>query len=839
MPTMRTVDTSYSDLARFIEGSQTNFVMAPLPANATPVGGAPLASISDDLLLKASPALLSHIIRTAANGGMQVLGPENIPASGLLSRVLPQHRQSDLIIAGSVANTEAAWPTFDDVPIPAHLVPDPFTSRISDISVRGETKSTPVARTDLDVTNPVAEGLVAAAGVVALQGVAGVAGDSEALADVLDASWGLEAGTIDELSLRVEGPSDELLRYVIRSDRVRPTVSMPLHLKKTISVAFGAATRADYGANASFDWNRARSVAEFVLYTSWRLEGVPAERQWSGYPPGDMAAPVGRKGILVFQPGPLSVMSYPTESVRVYVSGGVPRSNLECVQEVMGALNRFLAVVSAPALVRGKATVRTMVTSRAVHAPERSTNVISRVNTELMSVLTGQLARGRKPTAVISAALFTTMRAAVAPSSRPTMLTALALLHAVVEYKDVKKSPVKIPDRKLRELLTYALAPAASYIRSSVAAEAGRNRETLDSWYDASKYMLPEGDRGHRESSIYWVRLAAHDMVAANSDSWRKMKGAAILSVVRGLVNAQFASLPAVREDCSPLELLYAMSSYCTISGRAWSAYYHGTARAAWQLAKEVEGAYVSKVLKLASYLWEFRSRMFSALKVAAYDHMKPNPNAVLLKVAGCDAAFEVYSNCRRAVAAFNGNVKRLSLGTKLSSRLLLSYDTKWVTEKGPCYGKSPLVVVTPKALADNRVYRYVTHPGRLFTDLVSGLTDVSIDLQAYANSRLRNRTTAPPVPAVSPGKPAAITLGVQPAMPVPTQVYDGWAAIADLENGADLYELAEESLDMDVLDGLMASVYEDAEEFSDAVYDALDQVDGDTPEAEESNVLS
>ncbi len=315
---MHTTAKMSSTLEKYIESmSKTHVVFEPLPDEiAHSLGDNPLEHVSDEILLTASSALLAHIIETAANRGTQVMSPENIPACEIIHRVSADQMQSDFMVAGSVAQKNAVWQTFDGLPVSINLVSDPFVSAFDEMSLRTDTSTVPAARFDIQDKNPVVSAISKAVGVVAIQEAPGVCGDSKALAALLERAWGLDEGKIDEFMLKSRTPADDLLRYAIGGSNSRPTAFMPIHLRQTISVAMGTVTRAEYGSNMAYDWNRARAVIEAIYYMSSRLEGKSLADLYYGIPPGNMTCGLKRPGILVFQPAPMSVTSYPAASFR-------------------------------------------------------------------------------------------------------------------------------------------------------------------------------------------------------------------------------------------------------------------------------------------------------------------------------------------------------------------------------------------------------------------------------------------------------------------------------------------------------------------------------------------
>jgi hypothetical protein len=823
--------TTLENLIAYTNSSKSGFVFDALPEELCYFSDAPLANVPDNILLTTSPALLSHILCTSANSGMQVLDPSNIPASDMLSRVAPEHRQADLITVGSVASTRMEWPTYDGIPVPKDLVSEPFYSTTDELAVRTPTVTEAIAKCEEYDDNPVVKALMKAVGVVELQSAPGILGDAEELQTLLEDAWGLDPGRLTTFQKKVQVPTDDLLRYVIRSDRTKPTAIMPIHHRQTVSVHMGPTTRKEYGINRAFDWQRARAIAEFMWYQSVRLEGKDMNEMWSGSAPGDVSAPITRKGILVFQPAPMSVFSYPMKSLRATVILPKDRSSIRKLKStiVEKAVNFYEKLLTDISMTNQDSIAKTMVMSRVVNVSKPPSNVIAAANIETVRVASGELSRGTHPAAITRSAVFTVLRSAVLPGANPTLMSALEFMTAI---NDVPVDDgTMIGSKEISNILALKLMPVGSHLRNSLAAEAGRMRASLDDWFVSTKTVLPEDLRPSHESTSFWVHLAAYDIVAGNNPKWCSVAHATRISVVKDLIAKSVAPAELDRAIPRNTALLKVAQTVAEAAAINWSAYYKGTKDAGYTLSTLVrnKGTQREKMFMLGSLLWELRARIVSTCTVKGIESNVQDYLQVNSSTAGYSCKLTI--DPARAIHAYNNSLHISPLFSRVeAARLSIPVNSLFLVKQENKLGTRSLFRIKNDALKRCRVLRFVMDPSKLWSSIEAFCNDVGSDIRIKMNMFppqlvLPTQTQHRIVPLVDDDSmeiKITKTTMTTPAVEK-KQKQDGYFWIYRMgPDGADLLDYISDEMEEDTMDMVMAEEYESLEEFKERIDEIL-----------------
>jgi hypothetical protein len=823
-----------------------------MPAEVVPRNAAPLENVSDEDLLNACPSVLSRIIRTAANGGLQVTGPEEVSAARLLNRVKPDHMQSDLVVVGSVASRDMDWPTYDGKPLPKFHAHEPFKSRTSIMATRSTTATKSIAPGVSSITDPVLKAMVTAAGVIALQDAEGVMGHTEALREVLEDAWGVERGTFGFFAPYAMGPSGDLLRYAVGMDRLRPVVHMPLQVANLMSVYTAPTVRQDYGDDIGVNWARIRAVAQAIFHLTKRSEGHDMLTLASGMPPGAPGGDLKRDGILVFQPARLTMLACPPSTFRIMPSKKVKKANIQVASEIAKSILAHAEALrlAGPEVVlqRPQAMTRSKVMSI---APIPGTVLQVATQRTIRGALL-PVSRGRRPNKVVRSHIYSALNSAINPENH---LEAAIATEMIRDMGDIaKRCSFSIPRDTLAHTLARSLSRMAPNIRNHLEAEAGRLASSLHDWYDEIITVVPEEMRPQSECTTGWMLAMSYEILSSNNVKWLHLAQATLASRVKQAMRDTLGTAHANVAKAGLDAGISACNAYVSKSSKVWSMHYEASKTAAYRVASAVEDdtsitpltlqALNIPYLKLGGLLWEFRSRAVTTAKFSLCFEEEVPHDCAYVKVAAMTRVVCIEFDFQRQWNALIGNIARMQgLPVRAVQTIKKAQLQGWFANPMHVFKSNDWV--SNKDELSERPYRYVVEPFALWTDLAQYLEDQARDCAVLMSKSLEEEDKEEEKVELDTTTPNAVTKDLRPGLEASlqgvTSGYTGYRAANEAPGGfADTLEFLEMEVDAALIDELMSNTYEDYEDFDRAVTALLypDDTFDSFPSFEESNPL-
>lgn len=835
----------------FLGDTATSWSLPLIPGEVVPKTSNPLAGVDRAALLNASPAMLSLIIRTGANAGLQVKGPEEVSASELLKRVQPVTMQSDFLVVGSVASPDKEWPTYDGKPLPEFHSHEPYKSTTDIMSTRTTTATKSIAPGVSSLSDPVSKGIITAAGVIALQDAQGVMGHTEALREVLEDYWGVERGTFNSFAPYAMGPSGDLLRYAIGLDRLRPVVHMPLQVSNLLSVYTAPMVRTDYGEDVGVNWARLRAVAQAIFHLTKRTEGHDMLTLASSTPPGAPGGDMTRKGILVFQPNYLTMLSCPASTFRVMPSKRVRKSNLQVSGEITSTI---LAHAEALRLAGPEVVLQrpqAMTRSKVVSISPVPGNVLTAATQTSVRGALMPVSRGRRPNKVVRAHIYSALNSAISPEKHLEAAIATEMIRDMGDM--AKRCNFAIPRDTMAYTLARSLSQMAPNIRNHLEAEAGRLGSSLHDWYEEIITVVPESLRPPGESTTGWMLAMAYEILSLNNIKWLHLAQATLATRVKQAMRETLGIAHATVSKAGLDEGLRACNAYVSRSSKVWSMHYEASRTAAYRVSASVEGdtsvTDLSKqqlalpYLKLGGLLWEFRSRAVTTTKFSLCFEEEVPSDAAFVKVACMTRVVCIEFDFHRQWNALIGNMARTKGLPARAVQMIKNANTSGWFDNPMHVFKSNDWVSQSANLVD-RPYRYVVEPFTLWTDLADYLEDQARDCAVLMSKALEVEDKEEEKVELDYTAEDAVTQDIRPWIrdmeAEAPKAYTGYRAMSDCPGGfADTLEFLEEEVDASVIDELMSNTYENYDEFEKAVnalifpedtYDDIDDLNEANP---------
>jgi hypothetical protein len=481
----------------------SNWMQIPLPNEYTPTGGSPLADLDDDALLYGNAGLLCHIAQTAANGGLQIVAPQQVPLGATLAHTAHEKRTADMYITGSIASSVRSWPVVRERMQPSIVDHEPIDSGAHGPAVRKRTKTKGIAPPSSVLTDPIAKAFTKARGLIDLQNRIDVGGDGQAVAEVIGKAWNVSSKAFTDMGDVSLAPEGSLLRYAARADVVMPRVYAPLQRLLSVSTAAPATGRLVYGQYAAFDWRRARVLCEFTFLQSVRLEGMDLVDISLPIRPGNPGGSALRTGTLQMRPKPGAVWSHDPRTFalrppRMLHEPGGEKLNPR-VAAVMSAYDMDItALAVATSGGAGVSYSRTMVMN-----PRETTGaeVVAGYSTMTHGHLASRI-RGKTGVAAIRNALYTILAEAV-DFKRVRLFTFLSELRMASEDVGLTNAVGAPTYITMASRFTHLCVT----MRAEIAAEAEHRGESIEIWWGKFSQGMPKeiGDLG--ETSKGWGRM--------------------------------------------------------------------------------------------------------------------------------------------------------------------------------------------------------------------------------------------------------------------------------------------------------------------------------------------
>jgi len=784
-------------LRAYVERSNAHWMQIPLPVEAAPVGGSPLATLTDDELLTMNVGTLVHIAQTAANGGLQVISPSQTPMATLMARTKHSRRTADMHITGSVASRVAQWPLVRGS-LPSNLFPDtPIEPSADTPSVRRKTRTLSLAPPATEMVDPLVTAFIKARAMLDLQSRPDVCGDVRSLVDVLATAWDVGTSQIMDLPDVSLAPTGDLLRYAARADRVLPRVHAAVNERMCVSTGAPAIGRLVYGQHAAVDWRRARVVCEATFFMSTRAEGNSLYKMAGKSRPGDPSADPMRPNVVQMRPRPGCVWSCDPRSFALRPMVTVRRDR-----------DKPLPARVVAAMTTYEDHVRPISAAIAAGASVSLTraSVMTNVNVTAESLVRGYLTvatshlaatpRGKTAAATVRNALYQCITGAPTNSSIKLVSTAAALGPGADDR--ALRSSIGAPAYMRLGRLFQSIATT---MRTELSVEAARRGDTLADWWNDMRAQLPLDLQVMDESSQSWASAAMWCLVNAPSARWSALEFALSKAQLRSLTTRGIASarLPIVRR--SPARIAAAVKARLGEISKTFSARFYAVSDAAVALEEiaTIRGHTTSvSVYAIAAAQWRIRAEQMRTLMLVRGS----GPYTLVLDKEEWRLTTDpsrAYTSCRHILQSAKG--VQQSVVTMLPNHISHTVSNT-LLESASCVFPN----VTPYA---SRMLRYVCDLHRLAGDMERNMSEVLTDLletlTRYSTESSEPGLTAPVVSM------AGTFRGGNPFANFAGNATSYWTLLGDMGDEAELFDNAVQLLGEDVYaqitDGTYANV--------------------------------
>jgi hypothetical protein len=758
-----------------------------------------IQALTDDDLMSISPTLLTHMLRTEAHRGVQIISPRQVPLGSMAGRVFESKRQPDTHLVGSNAIKGLPWPVAAGHILTNLWYREPLDAGPNTPAVRHRVAQESLVPATNLLSDPVSKAIVKSRALVDLQRRADVGGDSDALGETIAAAWGVDAGIYDDSSGAMIGGTGNLLRYAIGPDKHFPVLHAPVQARKVISVAAMATGRDIYGEFSALDWRRLRVLCEAVFYISARTEGHTMEDMALTRPVGDPSTRIDRAGIMQFRPLPGAIWSFEPSSFAVRIAR-VPdvRPQVLMPHRIAQVLEDYLA--DAPLVVHAEHMGAKISYATAqvqdIHSSTRETLIagfqrVVRTSAAFQTkgYTSSSAARGfifqcieNNVSGAATEAAWVTRAVADAASS-------LGIAHAV--------------DAVMARQTGVKLGVLTDDLRQKMVVEAERRSETLEEWWDDFAAQLPIEIRSMEESNSSWASGIAWCLMARPNSRWIALSTALAHETHRALANVHLMScrLPGILRSNERIQ--EAASIALRRLSQSYGTYYHATTDACHLLSGRMKRAgdkEAAAAIRMAGLLWNIRAQATSTLSIS-FNNDQPS-SSVMIRGARTTASvstapYAAYERWRSAAAALK--VEMSSYPKQLSHKVSSVFKGK----------VRPMLELGPYTKA--RVMRYVACPELLYRDIEKTIKEVCASvkevIERYESEGLEEMTGAVrdtteleirPVLDLKKFKPAEGTF---------------WDLIKDMDqyDAVWIVELLEE-VSQDVADRLTQGRYRDAE---------------------------
>jgi len=780
----------------FYHRSHEYWMQVPLPPEHAPSNGNPLASLDDETLLTMSPALIVHVQRTSAMGGMQVVSPRAMSLSSMAARTEEPSRTSDMFLVGSNANKNLDWPVLSE-PIEPHLFPgEPIDAYPSELATRPKVVSTGLVSALGAIKDPVLKAFIIGRACVDLQRRSDVAGSADSLSRLLAGCWGIDQDQFDSMSEASLAPTGALLRYAIRADETYPVINAPVHARKVISVAANTAGRSLYGETAAIDWRRLRVLAESVYYMSVRTEGHTLYEMALRSPPGDPRASPVRPGILQFRPKPGTVWSYESATFRIDIEHEPLVVKAVDVPGRVAEAIRGYYDTARPLAIASDAGVRlSMVTSSTAQPASATAEQVVAGYKSVLSASSAFSVRGRTSSAAVRDYLYQYM-------STNNTLSVLRTLWMIKFLRDTARD-IGVPDLldivATRHVATR-LVDLITDMRMRLAVEAGRRGGTLDDWWADLTALLPNPIHSLEEGSASWAQAISHLLLHPPTSKWHGLTSAMAHASHASLASANLEGVRLPTGFRSTARVHAAADATVRHLARSYGAFYGAMFDATGILAAQMRrrGNFLaSNQITAAGLMWDMRA------KLAATSRLDVESDKVSNIVASRRERYRISCAPHAAYFRWRDGMYSMRVSTHNKMRIYPSHIAGRVSDV--FRGKTEALFGVA-GFQDSRLYRYVANPSRLSTDMENTLQMMIADVNHTVKQYEEEEIDIPDPVVDRAGHP--VTELVLPSMRPSASSF--WALLPQLE----------QSLAMEIDDLVMSMPDEEASDIHSRHYE-------------------
>jgi hypothetical protein len=692
----------------------------PLPEHLVPTSHASLAELSDEDLLNVPVHLLTHIMRTVASGGLQVISPRVVPLARCAGRTTLPHRTEDMYVVGSKASTDTSWPGVEGYTYDPALLGEPLDAGPDPVSHRDKTKVERLIAAQGPIEDPVVKSFVTARSIVDLQRRADINGDAEALAHVISSAWEAPYEDVFSFTEASLAPAGQLLRYAIGVDDKYPALNAPLQAKMCISVGSFGHTKANYGEYAAVDWRRIRVMCEAVFYLATRVEGHSLISMSGDSLPGSMNDPPDRAGVLQFRPMPGSVWTYdPTTFALMTRACDLPHNEIREMfsRKCLARLTETLGTMHPIPMAASVGSRVSIVPSRAITTVSPVAEGIIAGYVSVMKKLHTFTSHGRTSGSAVRAIIYASLESIEGPNG----------MRAIWAIDSVKNTAMSMSisfsnDVHLVREAAPMLAPACIDLRQKITATAARRGQTLADWWDDLRAMLPWPLNEMAEGTRSWTLATTWLLLNPPTSKWAGV-GLALRETTRvNLANGPVIRTPLPAELGSRERVMSAAASALSYLKAKFSAYYGSKADACHLISKRPALALhrnAKDIFVLAGHTWSIRASVASTLSLTDNATMgSMNISGDTVHLAFKTAPYAAYANFRAHL-------------------LSLSFVTPSTKEKFPetvPHRVSMLFngIVEPLCHVPSYcdVFKYVLNPAKLAKDIEKTISQMTADVK-------------------------------------------------------------------------------------------------------------
>ena len=789
----------------------------PLPDHITPLSGCPLAAMDDDSLMIAPPHLIAHVQRTAAQGGMQVISPRQTPFTSLMTRSIGGDRQLGDHVVGSTADETAEWPTLDDMDF-SHLLPDePLPSISADHGLREKTRTEGITKAGHLLSDPILSCLIKGRAVIDVLRREDVAGDADAMTELLSSAWGItpaELNDMDAFTVGIQGP---LVRHAIKADEVFPMTHAPIHVKRVVSTGVSEVTRELLPDDSAMDWRRMRVFCEAVFLLAVGIEGLPIKRMRVSPPPGDPAAPSNRPGVMVFQPAPATAWCCTPDTFSIYPSGGKRRLRSAGIpREVLEALARYTSVVRpvSYAMAVGHRAVARRAVIEDVLAPPGET-ISEGYRLVARCIMVGS-ARGRTAAATVRNHIF------LAIQNAPLAVRLRLARYLRIASDECRKhlGLEMVPDSMVDKLASRFLK-VGELVRMEVVGEAARRGATANEWWSDITAQAAERYTYLTEGTMGWAKIAMWLLFRSPTDKWRKLASAVHYGALRDAERSAVGAIALPAEKGSKERLLAAARAGVRNISKAYAGYYIGVADvglAMSDVADEMMRSRTADLLREASYLWHLRARCLRGTNVNPIAKLKDTPSSNHRRVSAMPIDLLLVPSPYRAFEAYKKHVGMSTVLPHAVKKHFQEFEGSRVSEAFTRLNR-PMGVI-----AESTLTSFLLRPHMLGHEMEMAWRELTDDVKEIARvygARPPDETVATPVERESAVR------SMDPALILSTVALtqkDYFAILADMgEDEVDWVENTLSELPEELADQLMEAAYPDANSLRKVLLDLVE----------------
>jgi hypothetical protein len=711
MVTHRIIEPTTEITSQIIDEWRYSICAFPLPPHLTPVGGSPFQTVSDDVLLKAPPHLISHIQRTASQGGLQVVSPRQTPFSHMMVRRSGTKRFLGDHDVGSIAEPNLEWPTLDDANMERLLPDDPLPKLKEFEVIRGKTKTDTLIKGDVELSDPVLTCLIKGRAVIDILRRPDVAGGPDAMAELLSTAWSVPVEAILELEAYSIGIEGSLQRHAMRSDAVYPVLYAPTQYRSVISVGVSDMDKEILPYNTAMDWRRARVFCESVFYNACTLEGLPIKEMAGTVRPGEPGSQANKPGTMTFAPAPGTAWTYDPSTFSIFPGMLEARGPIiEIPPEVRAALQRYVERVRPVSylMAQGKAVDARQATAHDL--PQLSGETLAHNYSKVVRTITTGPSRGKTAAATVRNAIYEALDSA----PLATQLRLARYIEIAGEECKTHLSLEVVPDGVIDDLAAR-FVEIGGLIRHKIVAEAVRRGHTAEEWWSDILSQTPRRYMAYSEGTIGWAKVGMYLCFREPTDKWRKLRSAtkwkALRSAQENAVGA--VSLPPIKG--SKERVLAAADATVKNMSTVFAGYYSGVSDVAHAVSKEAAARHrprTADILLEGAYLWALRSRALRACNVHALAHEEATPSMNHFRIKTEPIDILVKPAPYRPYACWRKHMETSQLFPMSVKRHFKTCEGPVISEHFKTLGHTMIPI------RDSKVTQYLVTPSKLGYDL-------------------------------------------------------------------------------------------------------------------------